>query len=542
VTLTPSSLTFAGQTVGTTSATQSATLRNSGTAPLTITSIGLGGTNAADFAQTNDCPAAPAQLAVNATCTLGVAFSPTVSGARNASVSIADDAAGSPQSIALSGTGAQPGPAVTLTSSLAFGSQRVGTTSSAQQATLTNTGTAPLTISSIDLTGASAADYAQTGTCSTAPSTLAAGSACTISVTFTPSAPGSRTAGLSVSDDASGSPHVVSLSGTGTQPAVTLTPASLTFGGQTVGTSSAAQSVTVRNSGTAPLSIGSILVGGANAGDFAQTNTCPTVPSLLAANATCTISVTFAPSATGARSATVTIGDDASGSPQSIPLSGTGSVAGAIALDRSLGTKTDNVASTNITLTTSGAVPAGSRVFAFVDWNNSTRTLTSVTGGGLTWTVDVQAKATNSNIRQAIASALAPAGLPGSTVLTATFSGSVGHGLIAAASFTGIAATTPLDATTSNTQAGVTAWSCALTTTNASDLVLGWSTIDANATSTAAVPGTEIHDFGDANYYGWATSVYRIETSAGAKTVSGTWSTNNLSSSNLSVCAAYKAG
>jgi len=418
----------------------------------------------------------------------------------------------------------------------------VGTTSSAQQATLTNSGTAPLTISSIGLTGTNAADYAQTSTCPTAPSTLAPGAACTITVTFTPSAPGSRSASVAVTDDASGSPHTAGLSGTGTEPSVMLTPASLGFGGQTVGTSSAAQSVTVRNSGTAPLSIGSILIGGTNAGDFAQTNNCPTVPSLLAANATCTISVTFAPSAIGARSATVTIGDDAPGSPHGVPLAGTGSGAGTIALDRNLGAKTDNVASTSLTLTTTAAAAAGSRVFAFVDWTNSTRTLSSVTGGGLTWTVDVQAKATNSSIRQAIASAPAPAGLAANTVLQATFSGSVGHGLISAASFTGIATTTPLDTTATGTQAGVTNWPCTLTTTNANDLVLGWSTIDANATSTATAPNTEIHDFGDANYYGWATSVFRIEASTGAKTVSGTWSTNNLASSNLSVCAAYKAG
>jgi hypothetical protein len=195
-----------------------------------------------------------------------------------------------------------------------------------------------------------------------------------------------------------------------------------------------------------------------------------------------------------------------------------------------------------MTLTTTAAATAGSRVFVFVDWTNSTRTLTSVAGGGLSWTVDVQAKATNSNIRQAIASARAPSGLASGTVITATFSGSVVHGLISAASFTGIAATTPLDVVANATQAGVTNWSCTVTTTNPNDLVLGWSTIDANATSTPTTPNTEIHDFGDVNYYGWATSVYRIENSTGAKTLNGVWSRNNLSTSNITVCASYKAG
>ena len=92
--------------------------------------------------------------------------------------------------------------------------------------------------------------------------------------------------------------------------------------------------------------------------------------------------------------------------------------------------------------TTSAAAVARSRVFVFVTWNNATRTLTSLSGGGLTWTVDVQAK-DSSNTHGAIASASAPAGLVSGTALTATFSGSVGHGLMAAASFTGIASTVP---------------------------------------------------------------------------------------------------
>ncbi len=543
VTLSPTSLSYGSQLVGTTSGSQSSTLRNSGTAPLTITSIGMGGANAGDFAQSNDCPVAPLTLAVNATCTLTVTFSPTASGPLSASVSIADDATASPQSLPVSGTGTQPAPAVTLNpTSLAFGNQRVGTTSGNQSVTVGNTGTAPLTISSIGITGTNAGDYAQGGDCPTAPSTLAAGGSCTIQVSFSPSATGSRTASISVSDNASGSPHTVALSGTGTQPAVTLTPASLTFAGQTVGTTSPAQSVTVRNSGTAGLAISSIVLGGTNSGDFAQSNTCPTVPSLLAANATCTVTVTFTPSALGSRSASVTITDDAPGSPHSIALSGTGATPGAIALDRNLGTKSDNAGSNNITINTSGAAAAGSRVFVFVNWTQATRTLTSVTGGGLTWTIDTQAKATNGNTRAAIASAPAPTGLATNTQLKATFSGSVTHGLMSAASFKGIAATSPLDGTANTTQAGVVGWTCSVTTTNPSDLVLGWSSVDANATSTAAAPSTELQDFGDVNYYGWSTSVYRIESAAGSKTVNGTWSNNTASTSNLTLCAGYKAG
>jgi hypothetical protein len=542
VTLTPTSLSYGSQLVGTTSGSQTSTLRNSGTGPLTITSIGLAGTNSGDFAESDNCPVAPLTLAVNATCTLTVTFSPTASGARSASVSIADDAAGSPHSLGLSGTGSQPAPAVTLNpTGISFGNQRVGTSSGNQSVTVSNTGTAPLSISSIGITGTNSGDFSQGNDCPTVPGTLAAGGSCTIQVAFTPSATGSRTASISIADDASGSPHTAALSGTGTQPAVTLTPGSLTFSGQTVGTTSPTQSVTVRNSGTAGLAISSIALAGPNAGDFAQSNSCPTVPSLLAANATCTVTVSFTPSALGSRTASVSITDDAPGSPQSIALSGTGAAPGAIALDRSLGTKSDNVGNNNMTINTSGAAAAGSRVFVFVNWNNSTRTLTSVSGGGLTWTVDVQAKATNGNTRAAIASAQAPSGLPTNTQLKATFSGSVTHGLISAASFKGIAAASPLDGTASTTQAGVVGWTCSVATTNPSDLVLGWSGIDANATSTATAPNIELQDFGDANYYQWATSVYRIESSVGAKTVNGTWSRNTAATSNLTLCAGYKA-
>jgi N,N-dimethylformamidase beta subunit-like, C-terminal/HYDIN/CFA65/VesB-like, Ig-like domain/Cep192 domain 4 len=540
VTLTPTSLTFGSQLTGTTSAGQSSTLRNSGTAPLTISSVAVSGANAGDFAQTNDCPVAPATLAANATCTVTVTFSPSAAGARTASVSFTDTASDTPQTLGLSGTGAAPAPAVSLSpSSLAFGSQRVGTTTAAQTTTLTNTGTGALTISSIGVTGANAGDYAQTNTC---PSTLAANAGCTISVTFSPSAAGSRTASITVTDSATGSPHNVSLTGTGTAPSVTLSPTSLTYATQTVGTTSAAQTSTLTNSGSAPLAISSIGIVGTNAGDFAQTNNCPSGGSTLAAGASCTVSVTFSPTTAGTRSATVSVADDASGSPHTLALSGSGAAPVTVAFDKNLGTKSENLSNANMTLNTSTAAVAGSRVFVFINWNNATRTLTSLTGGGVTWSVDYQAKATNSNTRAAIVSAPAPSGLPANTQLKASFSGAVAHGLIAAASFTGIAATSPLDGTGTTTQGAVASWSCSLTTTGPRDVVLGWSGINANTTSTPTVPSIEIHDFGNTSYVEWASSDYRIETTAGAKTVAGTWASTSLATSNLTICAAYKAG
>jgi hypothetical protein len=211
--------------------------------------------------------------------------------------------------------GAAPTASLSPTS-LTFASQNVGSTSAAQTITLTNGGTAALTITSIAASG----DYAQTNTCGTS---LAASANCTISITFTPTAAGTRTGAITVSDNAAGSPQTASLTGTGTAvgPSAALSPTSLTFASQTVGTTSAAQAITLSNGGTAALSITSI----AATGDFAQTNNCGTS---VAAGGSCSISVTFTPTTTGTRTGTVTVTDNATSSPQSASLTGTGATAG----------------------------------------------------------------------------------------------------------------------------------------------------------------------------------------------------------------------
>ncbi|HZR39500.1 MAG TPA: choice-of-anchor D domain-containing protein [Ktedonobacteraceae bacterium] len=324
VTLNPTTVNFGNQNVGTTSSAQAITLTNTGTIALTINSITLTGTNTSDFAQSNNCPISPSTLAVNGSCTLNVTFTPSANGARNASVSINDNAAGSPQSVTVSGMGVTPAPAVTLNpTSVNFGNQNVGTTSAAQSVTMTNTGTSALTISGIGLTGKNASDFAQSNNC---PGSLAINASCTISVTFTPSGNGARSGTVNISDNAGGSPQSVTLNGTGVTPApsVNLNPTNLTFGNQNVGTTSAAQSVTLTNNGTSALTITGIALAGTNPGDFAESSTCPVSPNSLAVNASCTISVTFTPGATGPRSASVNISDNATGSPQSVTLSGTG--------------------------------------------------------------------------------------------------------------------------------------------------------------------------------------------------------------------------
>ena len=330
------------------------------------------------------------------------------------------------------------------------------------------------------------------------------------------------------------------LSGTGTAPTVSLSPTTLTYASQLIGTPSSAQPVTLTNTGTAPLTISSIAVGGANTGDFSQTNTCPNPPATLAVNATCTISVTFKPTAAGSRTASVQVTDNAPNSPQAIALTGTGSTS-TISFDKNLGTHIENVASTTMSLTTTGVASAQSRVFAFVVWAGS-KTLTSFAGGGLTWTVDGQAPGPYNDYRVGIVSAYAPSGLPSGTVLTATFAGSVNHGSISAASFLGIATTNPVDVVGSSSQLGVTGWTASLTTTNPSDLVVGASIMDGLVNNTPTAPNILIHSFQNPNFYSSLTTEYQIDTTAGAKTVNGTWAGTTAGSiENATIAIAYKS-
>jgi len=197
--------------------------------------------------------------------------------------------------------------------SLSFGSITVGTTSAAQTVTVTNSGSAAAAISSIATTG----PFSQTNTCG---SSLAAGANCTFSVEYGATASGTQTGTLTVTSSASNSPLTVSLTGTGTTPAtpsLSASPAELTFGSTTVGSTSAAQTTTVTNGGGATADISAV----ATTGPFAQTNTCG---STLAAGASCTVSVTFTPTASGSATGTLTVTSNASNSPLSVALTGTG--------------------------------------------------------------------------------------------------------------------------------------------------------------------------------------------------------------------------
>jgi hypothetical protein len=196
-------------------------------------------------------------------------------------------------------------------SSLQYASQMIGTSSQPQTVVVRNIGSAPLSISSITTTG----DFSETDNCEPG---LSAGGSCTLSITFTPNAAGSRSGTIVIADDAAGSPHSISLSGSAIGPVVNLSPAALSFPTTPVGTVTASQTLTLANTGNMVLTISSIQV----SGDFGQTDNCP---ANLPAASSCLINVSFTPSVAGVRTGAVTIRTSAAGSPQTIGLSGSGS-------------------------------------------------------------------------------------------------------------------------------------------------------------------------------------------------------------------------
>ncbi len=302
-TLTPATATYATQAVGTTSSPKTFTLTNNQT--ITLTSIAISTTG--DFAVS--ATACATSLAPKGKCTISVTFSPTTTGNRTGQLSVSDSADNSPQTVPLTGTGVVP---ATLTpASATYAAQAEGTTSLPKTFTLTNNQTVTLTGIAISTTG----DFAVSAT--TCGTSLAAKAKCTISVTFTPTAIGTRTGQLSVSDSASNSPQTSNLTGTGITPA-TLTPASATYVAQKVGTTSLPKTFTLTNNQTVPLTGIAITT----TGDFAVSAT--TCTTSLEAKAKCTISVTFTPTVIGKRTGQLSMADSAVNGPQTSNLTGTG--------------------------------------------------------------------------------------------------------------------------------------------------------------------------------------------------------------------------
>jgi sugar lactone lactonase YvrE len=323
--------------VGTTAQSAPITITNTGLGPLTFLTVQA----TADFTPNGGTclNPTPVTLQPQATCTLIVTFAPTSTTPINTPLNeltvVTTDGTNNVQ-ITCTGTAASAGGiSVTPSSTVNFGNQLINTTSGAITTTITNTSTTQtVTINSVALSplpnaaGTNPDGFTIVpgeGNCSADTTLQANGGFCVLPVTFGPTATGTVSSTITLSDSAGS--QVITLNGTGTAPTISLNPTSLTFSAAP-DTTSAAQTVTVTNSGAAPLHIANVTLGGTDAEDFAFVNgTTPCAKGVtVQPQATCTVGVDFTAPSQATFNATVTVTSDASNGAQTIPLTGTGVV------------------------------------------------------------------------------------------------------------------------------------------------------------------------------------------------------------------------
>ncbi|MHB8217992.1 MAG: NHL domain-containing protein [Candidatus Sulfotelmatobacter sp.] len=323
ISLTGVPVNFGNQLAKTTSAVKTVTVKNSGTTAVTMGAITLNETT--DFAiSSNTCPASGSKLNGGSSCSLGLTFTPTTTGAKRGAVLINDGDPTSPQLAGVSGTGISN---VSLSpSSVTFAPTAVGVNSAVTKITLTNNTGASITLGSPAVTVTGHFLNAATTTC-TNSLVIAATGTCVINVTFKPTAVGFASGTLSVADTDVTSPQTVSLQGIGT--GIKFTPPNVNFGTVTKGTQ-VSSTVTITNVGTTPVGFTGAEIAGPNSGDFSDNyNTAPpcnnSTTSPLQPGATCTLTVYFLPTKTGtSESATYKVFDNSPGSPQGLALTGKG--------------------------------------------------------------------------------------------------------------------------------------------------------------------------------------------------------------------------
>ncbi len=313
--VTPAALTFGTGTVGSTSATQSISVTNTGGAVATTFALANG--DPTHFVVSgNTCGAV---LGVGGSCSLNVAYAPNAAGPNNAALTFSY-AGGTDITVSMAGTGSAA-PTANLATAPAggtFGTVTVGQASAPLAVTLANSGGAAAT--GVAFNNSNATEFVVSGnTCGAA---VNAGASCTFAIAYTPSAAGADSATLTINADG-GAAVVMSLTGTGTsgapQPGQLSLSASVVMADQQVDTTSAARAVTVSNMGPGPVIVQSVV--SSNPAEFALgSNGCATVQ----ANTACAFDFTFKPAAAGARSATITITSDGLSSPQTLAVSGTG--------------------------------------------------------------------------------------------------------------------------------------------------------------------------------------------------------------------------
>ena len=314
------SLTFANTQAGSISAPQTLTLNNTGTAPLTVSSI----QTTPDFAVTHNC----STVLPGASCTLNVTFTPQASSQpgsdiRAAAIEISSNATTSLEFISLAGVSRATSFTLSQTS-LNFGTVLVGANTTLTEQ-VTNTGPLAATFTALTTTG----DYSATsGSCPASGATLAAYATCALQVTFAPTQSGTRTGTLSLATSATAQPLTVPLTGIGVQSHLQISPTSLSFAPTLVG-SSASLSLTLANTGTAPINGIALAI----TGDYAITIPCAVTT--LDVGESCSVTLTFTPTTAGPRSGTLTVTSSDATSPAAVPLTGSGIVNGFFTLTAS---------------------------------------------------------------------------------------------------------------------------------------------------------------------------------------------------------------
>ncbi len=318
----PNKIDFGDGEIGKRGPAQQVTIKNDDRDEVTVERIAIAGDSPSSFvlSDTTECTEGMA-LDKDESCTVAVQFKPGSQGRLDASLSVEYTSDESPLEVELRGEGVGE-PAVTVgANKLDLGNVAVGEGPRTKSTSLTNSGNAPLDISSIGIEGDSDFVVSTSTDCST-DRPLPAGESCTLAVAFSAKEMGSRSATLVVEHNASGSPTQIALTGNGTgSPKAQISPTSLSFGQVALG-KTVSKSTTLSSTGKAPLKVVRVGLEGPNDEDFTFSGCAK--GTTLDPGETCSIKVTFKPLLPGQRSATLIVQTDASSTPKEISLTGTG--------------------------------------------------------------------------------------------------------------------------------------------------------------------------------------------------------------------------
>jgi hypothetical protein len=307
ISVTPSSVSFGNLVVGATG-TQTLTVRNPGTATLNVTQASLIGTGF-----TSSGLALPLSIPPGGSSAFNIGFAPASAGNFSGSITLVSNAPNSSLVIPVAGTGVSTALQLSASpTSLNFGNLATGSNAT-QRVTISNNGNSSVSISQISASGAG---YSTSGV--TLPFSLAAGQSTSFNVTFAPTSTGSLSGSVTVVSNATNSPATISLSGTGVQPQISVTPSSVSFGNVTVGVTNT-QTLTIRNAGTATLNVSQAPLAGTG-----FTFSGLVLPLSVPSGGSSSFNVGFAPASAGTFSGSITLISNTTNSPLVLSLSGTG--------------------------------------------------------------------------------------------------------------------------------------------------------------------------------------------------------------------------